>query len=189
MSGFGFVPEAGADFSLLSLALLKDIFCCFVEFEQISPLWKVIKNRVDWRRNKWFNHVTTAAQVGFYHLHLQLLTLLCNAGLLSSMHRHSLHLLCGGLMSVPHMAKAGFGCPGCHMRQGTFPQQTHIPCAVETSFMQVENVWKLPGLMLWLCLPEQWGTRVQTRAACSEKVSVQPMSDSVCTPSDDLNPG
>lgn len=26
MSGFGFVPEAGADFSLLSLALLKGIF-------------------------------------------------------------------------------------------------------------------------------------------------------------------
>lgn len=173
MFGFGFVPEAGVDFSLLSLAPLKDIFCRSVEFEQISPVCKVIKNWVDWRRNKWFNHVTTAAQVGFYHLDLQVLTHVHNAGLLSSMHWHSLHVLCGDRSHVTCVSchtwqKLSLGAQDATWDNQLLPQQTHISYGVETSFMQMEHVLKLLDLMLWSCLPEQWGMRVQPRAACSE---------------------
>lgn len=173
MSGFGFVPEIGADFRLFSLALLKNIFCSSVELEQISSIWKVIKNWVDWRRNKWFNHVTTAAQVGFYHLDLQLLTLVCNAGLLSSMHWHSASPMWRQVSCQCHMwQKLALGAQESTWDNQLLPQQTHMSCGIETSFMQVGHVLKVLDLMLWSCVPEQWGTRVQPRAACSEAESL-----------------
>lgn len=52
MPGFRFAAEAGASFSLLSLALLKDIFFGPVELEQMSPSWDIIKTQMDRRRKK-----------------------------------------------------------------------------------------------------------------------------------------
>lgn len=168
---------------------LKVYFCCSVELEQISTVWKVIKNWDDWRRNKGFNCVPSAAQVGFYHLDHQLLTLVCNAGLLRAL------ALCisyekAGLMSVPHnMAKAGFGCPGCHMRQQTSSSaDPHIMWSRDkfhASGACVEAPW-LDALLMsaWAVAPECNSELLAQR----QKVSVQPMSDSVSTPTDDLSP-
>lgn len=136
---------------------LKVYFCCSVELEQISTVWKVIKNWDDWRRNKGFNCVPSAAQVGFYHLDHQFLTLVCNAGLLRAL-ALSLSPMRRQVLCQCHTTwqKLALGAQDATWDNKLLPQQTHISCGVGTSFMQVEHVLKLLDLMLCSCLPEQW---------------------------------